>query len=137
MTSGMTFVLEPTYAGGTGPALPPVQLALTEAAPGQATGHTTHGGTAGEQATDSEDAAFAAVLAQAEQGPGFFSVAGWIVAALAVAGAVVAMLRGRHRAAEGGGDEEPDDESGDDDATGADNEPVAAGAKASNWRFTG
>jgi hypothetical protein len=137
MTSRMTFELKPTYAGGSGPALPPAVLTLTEAAPGAATGHsTTHGGTAGEPATSADDAAFAAVVAQAEQGPGFFSIAGWIVAALAIAGAAVTMLRGRHRAAEGG-DEEPDDETGDDEASGDDQEPVTAGAKASNWRYSG
>lgn len=138
LTSQMTFHLEPTYASGTGPALKPVQLTLTEAAPGAATGHTTHGGgTATEPATGSEDAAFAAVVAQADQGPGFWSIAGWIVAALAVAGAAVAMLRGRHRAAESGDEEPDDDESGDDEASGEEQEPVTAGAKASSWRYIG
>ncbi len=136
LTSKMTFQLEPTYASGSGPALAPVPLTLTEAAPGAATGHHG-GGTAAEPAAGSEDAAFAAVVAQAEQGPGFFSIAGWIVAALAVAGAALAVLRGRHRAAESGDEEPDDDENGDDEASGEDKEPVTAGGKASSWRYTG
>lgn len=137
LTSAMTFQLEPTYASGTGPALPPALLTLTEAAPGAATGHTTHDGTGSEPAAGSEDAAFAAVVAQAEQGPGFWSIAGWVVAALAVAGAVLAVLRGRHRATESGDDEPDDDGTEDDEAAGEDKEPVTAGGKASNWRYSG
>jgi hypothetical protein len=138
LTSTMTFQLEPTYASGAGPALPAVRLALTAAEPGAATGHTTHGGgTATEPAAGSEDAAFAAVVAQAEQGPGFWSIAGWIVAALALAGAALAVLRGRHREAESGDEEPDDDEPGDDEASGEDKEPVTAGGRASSWRYSG
>lgn len=138
LTSTMTFHLEPTYAAGSGPALPPAVLTLTEAAPGQATGHTGHDGTATEPAAGSDDAVFAAVVAQAEQGPGFWSIAGWIVAALAVAGAVLAVLRGRRRETGSGDDDEPDEDgTGDDEATGEGNEPVTAGARASSWRYSG
>lgn len=133
-TSTMSFTLEPTYASGSGPALAPVVLNLTPAAPGQATtGHhgAATGGSGGDVST-AEDAAFQAVVDQADQGPGVWTIAGWVVAALALAAAAVAMLRGRHRASEG--DEEPDEGAGDDEPDDERKEPVGA---ISNWRYTG
>jgi hypothetical protein len=75
------------------------------------------------------------VVEQGDGGPGFWSIAGWVVAALAVAGAGVAVLRGRHRATEAP-DEEPEDEAGGDDEPGGEKEPVGAGGK-STWRYSG
>jgi len=134
-TSSMAFTVLPTYSSGkVGPAMPPVTLRLTPAQAGAAPGHGGHGGTTG---TTADDAAFAAVVAQADDGPGFWSIAGWVVAGLALAGAAWLLLRGRREI----GDEEPADESADGPADGpADgdepaNEPVAAGARITNWSY--
>jgi hypothetical protein len=123
-TSRMRFTLQPTYADGKpGPALAPVSLALTPAAAGEApTGHSTHG------AATADEAAFAAVLAEAA-GPGLGSVAGWVVAAVAVAGAAVMTLRGRRSPVPADVDAEQEE------TTVEDEEPVAAGARVSNWRY--
>jgi hypothetical protein len=140
MTSTMSFTLEPTYAGGSGPALAPVVLNLTPAAPGQQTGGHHGGGTtggSGGDVSDAEDAVFQAIVDQADDGPGFWTIAGWVVAALALAAAAVAMLRGRHRASESdeAADDEPgDDEAGDDEPDDDKKQPVGA---TSNWRYTG
>ncbi|MEV4640960.1 DUF1775 domain-containing protein [Actinoplanes sp. NPDC049548] len=91
----MTFTLQPTYADpAKGAPMPPVVLGLT---PGDATaGHTGHGGTtAGD--TDADAATFAALAEAADDGPGFWTIAGWVIAALAVAAAAVAVLRSRRR----------------------------------------
>jgi hypothetical protein len=132
-TGQMTFTVIPTYADGkVGPAMPPATLTLTPAEPGgQAPGHTGHDGT-GAPGTSSDDAAFAAVVAQAEQGPGFWSIAGWVVAALAVSGAVVALLRGRRRS---GGDAGDAGDAPDEDGDGAEKETVTAGARVTNWSY--
>jgi hypothetical protein len=134
LVSQMRFVVEPTYADGKpGPALPAATLTLTPAVDGQqAPGHaTTHGGAA--TGSDPDAARYAELVAQAEQGGGFWSVAGWIVAALAAAAAVVAVLRGRRR-----GDPEPatdsdsaEPEAGEPEA----GEPVGAGAKVTSWSY--
>jgi hypothetical protein len=136
-TSQMTFTVIPTYAGGkVGPAMPPVALKLTPAAPGQpAPGHTAHGGTGPAKSTD--DAAFAAVVAEAEQGPSVWSIAGWVVAAFALAGVAVVLLRGRRRSDEndtGAGNEPP---AGPDDtpAATAAKEPATAGVRVTNWSY--
>jgi hypothetical protein len=131
-TGQMTFTVIPTYADGkVGPAMPPATLKLTPAEPGQpAPGHTGHGGTG--SGTSSDDAAFAAVVAEAERGPGFWSIAGWVVAALAVAGAAVVLLRGRRRsggAAADAGDEPPGDRNDPE------KEPVASGARVTTWSY--
>ncbi|MGX6606976.1 DUF1775 domain-containing protein [Micromonosporaceae bacterium Da 78-11] len=136
-------------AGKPGPAVPPVSLTLTPGAPGQALPtHSGHGGaattTTGTGTDDPQDAAFAAIVAQAQRGPSFFSVAGWVVAGLALLGGLALLLRGRHRAEE---DDEPDDDEVDAIASGkagtpdaedededpADAEPVAAG----RWSYRG
>jgi hypothetical protein len=122
--SSMTFTLTGTYANGSpAPAMPPVTLTLTPAAPGQApaaTGHD-HGGTAtgstatGGTATGStgtagdspaEDAVFAKTVADATRGPSIWSIGGWVIAGLALLAAAFYFLRGRHRAE----DDEPEDE---------------------------
>jgi hypothetical protein len=124
-TSSMTFTVVPTYSSGkVGPAMPPATLRLTPAQPGQAA--PGHGGHAG---TTADDATFAAVVAQADGGPGFWSIAGWVVAGLALAGAALLLLRGRRVA----GDEEP----ADDPADGAEpaKEPVSAGARITNGSY--
>ena len=147
--SQMQFTVQATYADGTaGPVTSPVVLKLTPATPGEAAAqHSGHSGAAaGGTATggsDSEDAAFAAVVAQAEQGPSWWSILGWIAAALAGIGAVVAILRARRRPAPDGAteneDEGPEDEGAEDEGS-AEKEPVAAGTGGTNvrgftWRY--
>lgn len=129
--SRMSFTLEPTYADGRpGPALPDATLTLVPGAAGAANGHGSgDAGTSG-----AEEAAFAAVVAQADEGTGFWSVAGWVVAALAVAGAVVVALRGRRRDAADPDGDEPDEEPVDD-ATDGPAEPVPAGARVTAWSY--
>ena len=134
MVSQMRFVVEPTYADGKpGPALPAATLTLTPAAEGQqAPAHagTSHGG--GATGADPDEARYAELVAQAEQGGSFWSVAGWIVAALAGAAAVVAVLRGRRR-----GEPEPEADPDDEpDSTEPEaGEPVGAGAKVTSWSY--
>jgi uncharacterized protein YcnI len=140
--SQMRFTVQPTYADGAGPAMSPVLLKLTPAAPGAAAGHAGHGGAPGGGAatggSDAEGAAFAAVVAQAEQGPSWWSILGWIAAGLAGIGAVVAVLRARRKPAPDGGMREDADVTGTDDA--AEKEAVTAGTgaakvRASSWRY--
>jgi hypothetical protein len=123
-TSQMRFTLQPTYADGKpGPALAPVSLALTPVLAGEApTGHSAHGGAG----TTADEAAYAAVLTEAA-GPGLWSIAGWVVAAVAVAGAVVMTRRGR-------GSPAPADVDAEQQET-TDEEPAAAGARVSSWRY--
>ena len=91
--SRMSFEMRTTYAGGAaGPAMPPAVLALTPAATGQAPAHGGHAATA---VAGSDDAASAAAVAPADRGPSWWSIAGWIAAALLAAGMVVAYLRSR------------------------------------------
>ena len=142
--SQMRFTVQPTYADGASGPVSPVLLTLTPAAPGAAAaGHAGHGGApAAGTATggsDAEDAAFAAVVAQAERGPSWWSILGWIAAALAGIGAVAAILRGRRKPAPDGGADEDADVTGSDDVS-AETEPVAAGTgaaklRASSWRY--
>jgi uncharacterized protein DUF1775 len=150
--SSMRFTVATTYAGGKpGPAMPPVTLTLTPAAPGAAATHDGHGGTTatGTDPSDAEAAAFAAVVADAQRGPSVWSIAGWVVAGLALLGGLGMVLRGRHRAEE---DDEPDDDEAeasaararaaepdgdraDEDRVGDElDEPVAAGSK---WSYRG
>ena len=130
-----------TYADGkAGPAIPPVVLALTPAVAGQAPAH----GHAGTATAGSDDAAFAAAVASADRGPSWWSIAGWIAAALLAAGMVVAYLRSRRRGedptdtnAEQAPSPEGAQDAGDAKGTDADKEPVAAGTRlrASSWRY--
>jgi hypothetical protein len=128
--SSMRFTVITKYTDGKpGPAMSPASIALTPAVPGQTVDpHAGHdGGSTTVSPTDpaaadpnaaAEDAAFAQAVANATRGPSVLSIAGWFVAALVLIGAVVMMLRNRHRAEE---DDEPDDE----DATAADGKPAA------------
>lgn len=143
--SSMRFTLVTTYTDGkTGPAMSPAVLPLTPAAPGQvANPHAGHEGATATQAAAAsdpnaaaEDAEFAKAVADATRGPSVLSIAGWIVAALALLGGVAMMLRSRHRAEE---DDEPEDEDAKTppakkpSAEVAEKEPVAAG----KWSFKG
>jgi hypothetical protein len=136
----MQFTIQATYANGTaGAAMPPVTLALTPATAEQqaaaAAAHAGHDAGTGTTADTSsaDDSAFAAVVA-ADQGPSLWSIAGWVFAALAGAGAIVAVLRGRRRSA-GAEEAEPTTEKPEQDET---KEPVGAGAgkiRLSSWRY--
>ena len=136
--SSMQFAVSATYTGGKpGPVMPPATLTLTPATAGSAAQtHAGHGGTVAATAdpSDAENAAFAAVVAQAQRGTPIWSIAGWVVAGLALLGGLGLVLRGRHRAEE---DDEPDeDESGAVTPDAVDEqEPVAAGS--GKWAFKG
>jgi hypothetical protein len=102
-TSSMAFTVQPTYADpAKGVAMKPVSISLTPAQPGQEYGgHAGHTATSDGTAADSDtvdDATFAALAEAAGSGPSPWSIAGWIVAGLAVLAAAVALLRGRRRA---------------------------------------
>jgi hypothetical protein len=148
--SQMQFTIQATYANGSaGAAMPPVSLALTPAtAEDQAAAAAAHAGHAGAATTApgtgtsaADDSAFAAVVA-AGQGPSLWSIAGWIFAALAGAGAIVAVLRGRRRSAavaanteSASADTESAEEPENDDEA---KEPIGAGAgkiRVSSWRY--
>ena len=95
-TAQMSFTLQPTYADpAKGAAMPPVTLTLTPAAPGAAATHSAHSGT-GTTTTDTDDVDFQALI-DADNGPGFWTIAGWVVAALIGAAGAVALLRSRRR----------------------------------------
>jgi len=100
--SSMQFTVSATYANGSpAPAMPPVTLTLTPAAPGQAvTGHDHAGTTADDSGSAAEDAAFKKAVDDATRGPSIWSIGGWVLAGLALLAAGVYFLRGRHRAAE-------------------------------------
>ena len=103
----MSFTIQATYADpAKGAPLPPAVLTLTPAAPGQeAATHSEHSGTAAD-GTDGTDAATFAALIDANDGPGFWTIAGWVVAALAAAAGAVAVLRSRRRPAAPAGEPE-------------------------------
>jgi hypothetical protein len=150
--SRMSFQVQATYAGGAaGPAMPPAVLTLTPAAAGQPPAHGGHAATA---TGGGDETAFAAVLAQADRGPTWWSIAGWIAAGLLASGLVLTFLRSRRRA--GLDLENTDDPEYTDTATNTDTakkaknaedgdmaadeggkEPVAAGTdlRASSWRY--
>lgn len=145
--SQMQFTIQATYANGSaGAAMPPVSLALTPAtAEDQAAAHAGHAGAAttapGTDSSAADDSAFAAVVA-ANQGPSLWSIAGWIFAVLAGAGAIVAVLRGRRRsavmAADTGSAEEPENDVAKEPENDKAKEPVGAGAgkiRVSSWRY--
>jgi hypothetical protein len=142
--SRMSFEIKATYAGGAGPVMPPAVLALTPAAAGQA---PAHGGHAAPATAGSAGAAFAAVVAQADRGPDWWSIAGWIAAALLAIGMAVAYLRSRRRPDRAVAGENAEDARNEDEAEAVpdtdmvtadgDREPVAAGTRlrASSWRY--
>lgn len=131
--SSMQFTLSATYANGSpAPAMPPVTLTLTPAAPGQTLPTHDHGGTAtggtgtaADSDTAADDAVFAKTVADATRGPSIWSIGGWVIAALALLAAAFYFLRGRHRAE----DDEPEDEQPEAAAEQKkdDKEPVTAG----------
>ncbi|RSM62174.1 hypothetical protein DMB66_22555 [Actinoplanes sp. ATCC 53533] len=100
-SAGMSFTIQPTYADpAKGAPMPPAVLTLTPAVPGQeAATHSEHSGTAAGSTGDGTDAATFAALLDANDGPGFWTIAGWVVAALAAAAGAVAVLRARRRPA--------------------------------------
>jgi hypothetical protein len=124
-TSQMSFTVQPTYADpAKGAPMPPAVLTLTPAVPGQEA--ATHGGHSGTgTATDPDAATFQALIDAADDGPGFWTIAGWVVAALVAAAGVVAVLRARRRpgALPEAAHEEEKELVG------------AAPAKPSNWRY--
>jgi hypothetical protein len=94
----MSFAIEPTYADpAKGVPMPPVTLTLTPAVQGQGDAGHGHSGT-----TSDPDAAVFAALIEENDGPGFWTIAGWVVAALALLTAAAAVLRARRRPAPGG-----------------------------------
>jgi hypothetical protein len=125
----MSFTVQPTYADpAKGAPMPPVVLTLSPAAPGQeAATHSGHSGT-GTGATSDADAATFAALIDANDGPGFWTIAGWVVAALAAAAGAFAVLRARRRPAAAG---EPEAEQQEKELVGA----TAKAPKASSWRY--
>ncbi len=113
--STMRFAVTSTYVGGaSGPVMPPATLNLTPATAQQAAAlHAGHAGhdeantPAAGASADPEDVAFAAAVANAQRGTPIWSIAGWVVAGLALLSALGLILRNRHRAEEG---DEPDDD---------------------------
>jgi hypothetical protein len=103
----------------------PATLTLTPATGPQGGGHTsTHGG------ATTGDPDFAALIEAGDDGPGPWSVAGWVLAALAVAAAGVLAYRGRHRAEPTEDDDEPQKDDGPRE------EPVSAGAaRVTSWSY--
>jgi hypothetical protein len=89
--SRMSFQVRATYAGGgAGPSMPPAVLTLTPAAGGRAPVHGGHAATAA-----GGDAALPAVVAQADSGRRWWSIAGWTGVALLAIGMLVAVRRSR------------------------------------------
>jgi hypothetical protein len=107
----MSFKVEATYADpAKGAAMPPVVLALTPAAPGEEAATHGHGATGTDPGLDP---ATIQALLDADDGPGFWTIAGWVVAALAAAAGVIAVLRSRRKHREPAGERA---EATDDDA---------------------
>jgi uncharacterized protein YcnI len=139
-TTSMTFMVTATYADGRpGPAIPPAVLQLTPATAEQAAaahaGHDAAGtGGTGTGATDPDAALFAQAVDQADSGPNWWSILGWVAAAALAAIAIVMIMRNRRRP-----ETADDDDSPDEPAVAAetdDKEPVAAGkVRASSWRY--
>ncbi|WP_052359461.1 DUF1775 domain-containing protein [Actinoplanes friuliensis] len=126
-TTQMSFAVEPTYADpAKGAAMPPAQLALTPAVPGQeGAAHGGHSGT-GTSGTSDADAALFAALLDENDGPGFWTIAGWVVAALAAAAGVIAVLRSRRR-------NEP--AASDDSSEDPPKELVGAAPRVTSWSY--
>ncbi|MCO8269916.1 DUF1775 domain-containing protein [Actinoplanes sp. TRM 88003] len=121
--------------GKPGPAMPPATMALTPDPTGAyaAAAHAHGGGGATSSGTTAsgEEQLFQQAIENADRGSSIWSYAGWVVAALAVAGGAVMMLRNRHRAE----DDEPDEEETVEEPAAEEKEPVAAGS--SKWAYKG
>jgi hypothetical protein len=133
--SQMQFDVAATYADGhAGAPIAPVVLKLSPATPEQAAAaHAGHEGTTGTgtDGSDPDAALFAQTVAEAGNGPSFWSIGGWVVAGLVGLGAIYAVLKSRRRPSADETDETEDTEA-DDEVK----EPVGAGTrKASNWRY--
>ncbi|MCY1139700.1 DUF1775 domain-containing protein [Actinoplanes sp. Pm04-4] len=129
-------VVTTTADGKPGPAVPPVTLALTpDPTGGQASGHG-HGGATGGGGTAAtgEEELFKQAVEDADRGGSVWTYAGWIVAALALAGGAIMMLRGRHRAEE---PEPIDDDESTEEPAAEEKEPVTAGSGSSKWAYKG
>jgi hypothetical protein len=123
----MSFTVEPTYADpAKGVPMPPAVLTLTPAAPDQEAAHG-HTGTGTGTTSDADAAAFAALI-EADNGPGFWTIAGWVVAALVAAAGAVAVLRARRRPATGAA--EPEAEQQDKELVGA-----AKAPRVTSWSY--
>ncbi|MFI5493716.1 DUF1775 domain-containing protein [Actinoplanes sp. NPDC051859] len=126
----MSFALTPTYADpAKGAAIPPATLTLTPAVAGQAAGHSAHDatGTTGTATSGDDAAMFAALVEAADDGPGFWTVAGWAVAGLLAIAGAVATLRSRRRSAA----ETPQAAASADEPK----ELVAAGPRVTAWSY--
>ncbi|MFI5935269.1 DUF1775 domain-containing protein [Actinoplanes sp. NPDC051494] len=127
----MTFTVEPAYVDpAKGDAMPPVSLTLTPAVAGETySGHAAH--TGGDAATGDTSATdeqmFEALAEAADDGPSFWTIAGWVLAGLLAVTAAVTTLRGRRRPTD-----EPASDAGDEQP-----ELVAAGPDRSKWSYKG
>jgi len=119
--------------GKPGPAMAPATMTLTPDPTGAqaAAAHAHGGGTTGGSAATGEEQLFKQAIEEADRGSSVWSYAGWVVAALALAGGAVMMLRNRHRAE----DDEPDEEETVEEPAAEEKEPVAAGS--SKWAYKG
>ncbi|MEU4622772.1 DUF1775 domain-containing protein [Actinoplanes sp. NPDC023801] len=134
--SSVRFTVDTKYADGKAGPTMPASVSTTPSNGGLPVSH--HGGAAtGTDGSAAEEALFEQLAGQAakDDGPSLLSIGGWVVAALALLAAGVAMLRGRHRAEEEPG--EPDETPAGDNAAEDDGEkePVAAGD--SKWSYQG
>ena len=127
--SSMRFTVDTEYANGKpGPTMP-ATVTLTPPDGTQPVSHHAGGGGAGT-GSPAEEALFEQLVMQAQEGPSWASISGWIVAALALLAAGWALLRGRHRAEE----KDPEDAPvPDDESAPEEREPVGAG----KWSFKG
>lgn len=132
--SSMRLTVETKYADGSAGPVMPATITLTPSDGTTPVSH--HGGTTETTSASAEDLAFAAILAEAQKGPSWMEISGWIVAVLALLGAGWAILRGRHRVEEEPG--EPDDApAGDDPVTDDESGKEPVGAGSSKWAFKG
>lgn len=134
--SQMQFTIVGSYANGQEAApIPPVVLKLRPGtAAEQAALHAGHDATGTDTTGTGEDpdaALFAQTVANAEKGPGVWSIAGWVIAGLAGVGAIVMAFRRRK-----GEETEAPGESADPAESDEPKETVGAGAaKVTSWSY--
>ncbi|MBW6435365.1 DUF1775 domain-containing protein [Actinoplanes hulinensis] len=128
--SSMRFTVETKYADGKAGPVMPGTVTLT---PNDGTTPVSHHdqGSGATGTTDAEAALFRQLAEQAQEGPSWVTVSGWLVAGLVLLGAGWVLLRNRHRATEEEPGEPDETPSGDDES--AEKEPVAAG----KWSYKG